>query len=140
MVDLTGALKQDVPQIPGSEFYRRPLFRNWYSLGNGALAVLAIVLSVGNVVRFWEQLSFFTIIWFGIVVAWILKLWFQAFRYHRGLRDLYKGGGFSGTGSGASLESALSVAASMTNSALFCASFLVDVLLILFAAAMRGRV
>jgi hypothetical protein len=89
---------------------------------------------VSSVVRFWNHLSLFTIVWFGIVIAWILKLWLQAFRCHRALYDLYQ----ADDGSEERLsEAALSVAANMTNSVLFSAGFLTVILFVLFAAAMR---
>jgi hypothetical protein len=137
---LTNAeLMTDLPRDPGPEFYRRQASHNWTLISDGCLTVLAVVLCIANVVRFWSHLSFFSCIWLGLIAAWIIKFWAQTLRYHRILQDFYERGSFSEVRSDSALYAAVSIAASVTHSALFTMAFIADVLLILFAAAMRGR-
>lgn len=141
MSDLTTlGLAPRAKRGPSSEFYRPSPFRNSDLMTDAFLSALAVVICVATVARFWGQMTVVPIVWFGIMIAWIAKLWRQVIRSYWLLHGFYVRGDFADVSAGSSLEAALSVAASMTHSNLFTFSLLVNALLILFGAAMRGRI
>jgi hypothetical protein len=122
------------------EFYRTSPFRNWDLMTDAFLSALTVVICIATVVRFWGQMTVIPIIWFGIMIAWIAKLWRQVIRSYWLLHSFYESGDLADVPVGSSLEAAISVAASMTHSNLFTFSLIMNALLILFAAAMRGKI
>jgi len=104
------------------------------------LSGLAVVICVSTVIRFWGQMTIIPIIWFGIMIAWIAKLWREVIRSYWVLHSFYERGDLADVPAGSCLEAAISVAARMTHSNLFTFSLLMNVLLILFAAALRGKI
>jgi hypothetical protein len=127
----------NVPRRPGPEFYRRPIFQSAY--GSAFLSASAILMCAVDLVRFRGQLSILTILGFSLAFAWILKLWIEAIRSHKVLRDIYTNFASSVASLGSPLETALSASANATYSAVFGTSLLANIFMLLFTAAMRGR-
>jgi len=124
---------------PGPEFYRASLLRNHNLVFDAFLSSLLIVIIIVVIVHFWGRMRVASDLWFTATIVWLVRLWRQVVRDYQLLHSLYRDGKISDVPADSPLHAALSVAANTTHWNLCAFSLIMNIVLVLFVAAMLGK-